>query len=174
MSAEADVGFPGQGEVVGIENEDEVTRGWSTQRSWWPSPRVECTRIADRRGEWQTKVVYNKQVKCGAVPPKYELGSTGPGLSSNLHICRSGNGSRIAAEFVTYSNSELIRCVSSIGHTRSLCSSAAMVLSTLDSSSSTMISRSRMMRGKGGQISRVSLAGVLGVQRSRGLRRCGD
>ena len=45
MEAEADIGFPGQGEVVGtIVNEGKVTRGWSTQRGWWPSPRVECTR----------------------------------------------------------------------------------------------------------------------------------
>jgi len=44
MEVEADVGFPGQGEVVGIENEGEGTLGWSMQRGWWPSHRVECTR----------------------------------------------------------------------------------------------------------------------------------
>ena len=32
VSPEADAGFPGQGEVVGFENEGEVTRGCSTQR----------------------------------------------------------------------------------------------------------------------------------------------
>ena len=63
MSAEADVGFLGQGEVVGIGNECKVTRGWSTQRGWWPSPRVECTLKGEwqkgqgGRGELQTKVV---------------------------------------------------------------------------------------------------------------------
>ena len=63
MSAEADVGFLGQGEVVGIETQGEVTRGWSAQRGWWPSPRAECTRngeyykVKDRQGEWQTKVI---------------------------------------------------------------------------------------------------------------------
>ena len=59
----ADVDFLGQGEVVGIETEAEVTRGWSAQRGWLPSPRVECTRkgkyheVKDRRGEGQTNVV---------------------------------------------------------------------------------------------------------------------
>jgi hypothetical protein len=57
VEAEVDVGFLGQGEVVGIENEGEVTRGWR------PLPRVECTRYGEyhqgkvRQGEWQTKVV---------------------------------------------------------------------------------------------------------------------
>ena len=62
--AEVDVGFlVGQGEVVGMENEGQGTRGWSTQRGWWPSPLVECTRNGkynqgqDRRGKWQAKVV---------------------------------------------------------------------------------------------------------------------
>src|SRR6267154_966928 len=64
MSAEADLGFLGQGEVVGIETEGEVPRGWSMQRGWWPlSPQVECTRnwvyykVKDRQGERLTKVV---------------------------------------------------------------------------------------------------------------------
>ncbi len=42
VEAEADVSFLGQGEVMGIENEGKGTRGWSMQRGWWPSPRVEC------------------------------------------------------------------------------------------------------------------------------------
>ena len=43
VEVDVDVGFLGQGEVVGVENEGKVTRGWLTQRGWWPSPRVECT-----------------------------------------------------------------------------------------------------------------------------------
>jgi hypothetical protein len=62
VETEAEVGFLEQGEVVGIETEGKGTRGWSTQRGWWPSPRVECTQNRefqegrDGRGEWQTKV----------------------------------------------------------------------------------------------------------------------
>ena len=64
MSAEAEVvvGFLGQGEGE-VKTRGEETRGWSTQRGWWPSPPVERTRrngelkkVKDRRGEWQTKV----------------------------------------------------------------------------------------------------------------------
>ena len=38
--AEGNVGFQGQGEVVGIEAQAKVKRGWSTQRGRSPSPSV--------------------------------------------------------------------------------------------------------------------------------------
>ena len=40
----ADVGFLGEGEVADVEAEEKGTRGWSRQRGWWQSPRVEGTR----------------------------------------------------------------------------------------------------------------------------------
>jgi hypothetical protein len=43
---EAEVGFLGQGEVR-LENEGKMTRDWSTQKGWWPSPQVECTRYGE-------------------------------------------------------------------------------------------------------------------------------
>jgi hypothetical protein len=61
--AEADVGFLGQGEVVGIENEGEgleagQRREAGGHRLGWNVPGTgNIIKVKDRRGEWQTKVV---------------------------------------------------------------------------------------------------------------------
>ena len=78
----------------------------------------------------------------------------------------TGNGSSIAAK--TFPNAEQSARRRSIHSTRSRRSSTAMMLST------PFLKLSGMTRGKGGQTSSVSLAGVFSVQRSRRLRRRGD
>jgi hypothetical protein len=102
----------------------------------------------------------------GADPPKNELGMTGAvsPCDESRRSVNSGNDTCIAAK--TFSNCQSARPRRKTSHTRLLCPSAAMVLSVLDE-----VILPSTMRGKAGQTSNVSLAGV---QQSCRLRRRGD
>ena len=107
----------------------------------------------------------------GTYPPKNESGRADTVLLSSERSSRSvssGNGACIAAKTVSNSGPSTLKRL--ISTTRSLRSSTAMMSST----SSVGWSLSRMRRGKDGQTSSVSLAGVSDVQTSRKFRRRAD
>ena len=105
----------------------------------------------------------------GADPPKNESGWTGISTPKNRRPVSSGNGCCIAAK--TFSDpGPGVKPVKSKLHMRSLCSSAAMKLSTSNPSPSS----SNTSIGKSGQASSVFLTGVLRVHQSRRSRRRGD
>ena len=107
----------------------------------------------------------------GADPPKKESGMTGavsPVEWSRRYV-NSGNGTCIAAK--TCSNCQFEREKRETTYcTRLLCPSAARMLSVPDEKGVLLST----MRGKAGQTSNLSLAGVSGVQTSRRFKQRGD
>ena len=94
-----------------------------------------------------------------ADPDKNKSGMTADSLSSSDQSDRdvnSGNGTRIAAKTLSHSKLSVFR-TSRIPNMRSLCSSAAMILSADVEEILPQISR-----GKAGQTSKHSLADILG------------
>jgi len=98
----------------------------------------------------------------GADPPRNE---SGMGMTDIVSTCdesrisvSSGYGTCITTE--TFSNCQFARAKRETWHTRFLCPSAAMMFPVPDDKNI----KPPMMRGKAGQISSVSFAGVSGVQ----------
>ena len=103
-----------------------------------------------------------KFYRLGADLPRNELGMTGSAspvllYKSSRRSANSGNGTCIAAK--TLSNHRPAGTQRSTRHTRLVCPSAAMMFSVPDNNISP-----QTMRGKAGQTSSLSLAGVSGVQ----------
>jgi len=96
----------------------------------------------------------------GADPPKKEFGMTGIVSSSDIRSRRvsAGNGSCIVPK--AFSHSKLEICLNTISHTRSLCPSAATMLSTQHVGGPYY----PMTMGKSGQTCSFSLTGFLAVQ----------
>ena len=112
--------------------------------------------------------------KCVANPPKNVSGNTATGTESSDAVikilARAGNGSCIAAP--NLSNRERGKPSSKISQMRSLCSSAATMLSA-PSSRSVSYQLACITRGSGGKTSNISFTRVLRVQQIRKSRRCG-
>jgi hypothetical protein len=65
---EVDVGFPSQGEIMGIGVQGKVLRGWATWRGERLSLQVKCSRNEEyrraqgRQGDWQTKAAWLSEI----------------------------------------------------------------------------------------------------------------
>src|SRR5216683_6745133 len=110
----------------------------------------------------------------GADPPRKESEMTGAISSSDQSIKCVSAGKGSFNTVTTLSNSEIETPKSLIEDTRSLSSSASMMLFEPSASSWEQKRYSSMMIGNSGQISSISLTDLVYVQRSRRSRRRGD
>jgi hypothetical protein len=142
-----------------------------------------CPKVGGGRGRWRIgahSVLQKMSYRSGRVlvdvgqMPKDERGRTGDAKMScdrSSRYVNAGNGSRRAT--AAKASIERSMFLTRIFHTRSCCSSAAMMLYTRASSLNTS-QVLRMTIGTAGHIPNIALTSLLSVQRSRRFRRRGD